>query len=239
MLALPEVLGVGKCEPLAQAVVAVLGEGEGKGEVEGERKDVPLCCALADREENCEGETGALALLTMLNVGTWEPNDEAVGANESEIKGEGDCRDEGEGELVEKALGVREPGAGEGLDWVVALCCPEALLCSDVLRCPEGLGEDATEGVRPVLREDRVEGEARAVELELGEGVRRGELLAGGEAELFKGVGVKRVEGERSGEGERVKLVLVEGVQVGGRDKPVVVQPPQGQGMGAPLPGGQ
>ena len=52
-------------------------------------------------------------------------------------------------------------------------------------------------------------------------------------------MGVKREEGERSGEGERVKLVLVEGVQVGGKDKPVVVQPPQGQGTGAPLPGGQ
>jgi len=92
------------------------------------------------------------------------------------------------------------------------------------------------EMLREVVLELVVREDAVMVEQALGE--RRGEELAGGEAEL-KGVGVKRVEGERSGEGERVKLVLVEGVQVGGRDKPVVVQPPQGQGMGAPLPGGQ
>ncbi len=67
---------------------------------------------------------------------------------------------------------------------------------------------------------------------------RSDEAEAGGEV-VRESVDEKQAEGVARGEGERVRLVLVEALQVGGTERPVVVQPPQGQGVGAPLPAGQ
>jgi hypothetical protein len=88
-----------------------------------------------------------------------------------------------------------------------------ALLCCEALREPLRSALAEAEGVPP---ETRV-------------ALRRGEALPAALAEPLRRV-----------LGDALRRALTEALQVGGgRERPVVVQPAQGQGVGAPLPAGQ
>ena len=69
-----------------------------------------------------------------------------------------------------------------------------------------------------------------------GQGVPEGDGLLEG---VTVGVSVALGVGVRVALGVGVSVALGVAVQVGARLRPVVAQPPQGQGVGAPLPAGQ
>ncbi len=93
-----------------------------------------------------------------------------------------------------------------------------------------GVGEaralGAPERVTDCVSVVEVEGEGAAEREAACEALRR--ALAEGEGAV-----------EREAACEALRSALAEGEQVGGVARPVVVQPPQGQGVGAPLPVGQ
>ncbi len=110
---------------------------------------------------------------------------------------------------------------------------------------PEGTGEGLAEGVGGPGVLPAAEVEAVAVGESWGLGEALVAALALGEREVLA---VALLAGEPEGSagealaaalGVALSGALGEGVQVGGADTPVVRQPPQGQGVGWPLPVGQ
>jgi hypothetical protein len=142
------------------------------------------------------------------------------------------CESEGTSEGVAEGLGVSEAAASAAAE-VEAVATEEGGALGESLGDALALGEPegcAGWALAAVVSVALAKGEGEAVDVEVGEGV--GACVAVGSRggrtvldALAGGVGVRRALGECE--------------QVAGADRPTARQPPQGQGVGAPLPGGQ